>query len=233
MPCSFIGRIGVAPCNPPFAQASSGNCVNLVVDPMNCGKLDNVCAASFNSCSEGVCSPLPGIILANPISIWSASVNGATDDATFPVTLPFNITFYGTTTDSLTVTTNGVSDLCFAKFVISSINTSARFYAWARAPIRSPKRICRPAPFPISHFFPTGMISALLRTRLKASTMPHKARHRIERPPSNTTAVTMPIRVNCSNFKWCSSKINRMLFNTFTTRPTMPVRPALSAFKVT
>ena len=121
---------GLAPCNPPFAQASSGACVNLIVDWKNCGKLDNVCAPGFNSCSEGICSTLPRLMLVNATSIWSASVDGAIDDASFPITLPFNVTFYNTTTDSLTVTTNGVSDLYLATIVISSINTSLGRMHW-------------------------------------------------------------------------------------------------------
>ncbi len=89
-------------------QASSGNCINVIIDFNNCGKINNVCPSNYTSCSAGLCSDLSSIILSNGTSVWAASVNGAVDDAYFSITLPFNITLYNTTKNSAKVSTNGV-----------------------------------------------------------------------------------------------------------------------------
>lgn len=90
-------------------QASSGNCINVLIDFNNCGKLNNVCPSIYTSCSAGLCSTLASIILLNGTFIWAASVDGSVDDNYYGVTLPFNVTLYNTTTTYASVTTNGVS----------------------------------------------------------------------------------------------------------------------------
>ncbi len=90
-------------------QAPSGNCINVLIDINNCGKLYNVCPSNYTSCSAGLCSYLQSIILLNGTFIWAASVNKSVDDAYYGITLPFNITLYNTTTEFASVTTNGVS----------------------------------------------------------------------------------------------------------------------------
>ena len=90
-------------------QAPSGNCINIVIDINNCGKLNNVCPSTYTSCSAGLCSNLSSVKIINGTAIWAASVNKSVDDATYGITLPFNITLYNMTSNSATVTTNGVS----------------------------------------------------------------------------------------------------------------------------
>ena len=80
-----------------------------MTDVNNCGAVKNVCSSNYTSCSEGVCSTSPTIIISSGTPLWSASVNGSIDDSTFSVSLPFNITLYNTTTPTVTVSTNGVS----------------------------------------------------------------------------------------------------------------------------
>ncbi|CAF1372992.1 unnamed protein product [Rotaria magnacalcarata] len=100
-----------AKCVSPYVQASSGICVNVVIDINNCGKLNNVCPSDFISCSAGLCT----------------SVNGFIDDQSFTVTVPFNITLYSTTTKSVSVTTNGVICLssCSTAFTETALPASA------------------------------------------------------------------------------------------------------------
>ncbi|CAF1627535.1 unnamed protein product [Rotaria magnacalcarata] len=116
-----------AKCVSPYVQASSGICVNVVIDINNCGKLNNVCPSDFTSCSAGLCSNLTSIKLINGTCIWSASVNGFIDDQSFTVTVPFNITLYSTTTKSVSVTTNGVICLssCSTAFTETALPASA------------------------------------------------------------------------------------------------------------
>lgn len=81
-----------------------------MIDFNNCGAIGNVCPASYVSCSAGICSTEPGVQLPNAVSATgSATSVGDVDDAMFDVNLAFNITLYSTTTDLITVTTNGVS----------------------------------------------------------------------------------------------------------------------------
>ncbi|CAF3480592.1 unnamed protein product [Rotaria socialis] len=114
-------------CVSPCVQASSGICVNIVIDINNCGKLNNVCRSNFTSWSAGLCSNLTSIKLINGTCIWSASVNGFIDDQSFTVAVPFNITLYNTTTKSVSVTTNGVICLssCSTAFTETALPASA------------------------------------------------------------------------------------------------------------
>ncbi|CAF0728673.1 unnamed protein product [Adineta steineri] len=100
-------------CIYPFAQTPNGNCVNILIDFNNCGIVGYVCPMNYTSCSVGECSVAPSVQLTNAIPIFTAALNGSVDDRFYTVTLPFNITLYNTTTDSVQVTTNGV--LCFGK----------------------------------------------------------------------------------------------------------------------
>jgi hypothetical protein len=93
----------------PYVQASSGNCVNILLDFNNCGAIGNNCSNNYTSCSAGVCSTVPVIQLPNATSIWTGGINGSADDNIFNVTLPFPITIYNTSTNHIQVTANGVS----------------------------------------------------------------------------------------------------------------------------
>ncbi len=95
----------------PYALSASGSCVNILIDRNNCGSVGNICPSNYISCSAGVCSNAPGIQLLNSNFIWTAALNGSVGNRYFGVRIPFNITLYGTTTDFIFVTTNGVSFL--------------------------------------------------------------------------------------------------------------------------
>ncbi|CAF4705720.1 unnamed protein product [Rotaria sp. Silwood1] len=114
-------------CVSPYVQAPSGNCINILIDINNCGKINNVCPSTYTSCSAGLCSTLSSIKIINGTFIWAASVNGSVDDKYFTITVPFNITLYNTTTTSITVTTNGVICLqtCSTTFTETALPTSA------------------------------------------------------------------------------------------------------------
>ena len=74
---------------------------------------------NYTSCFGGICSTAPAIELRNAISATgSATSIGNVDDAMFNVNLPFNITLYTTTTDLVTVTSNGVS-ICLIETKVS------------------------------------------------------------------------------------------------------------------
>lgn len=86
---------------------STGRCVNIMIDSNNCGQINNTCPGN-STCSAGMCSNVPGILLDHPKSIWSAPVNGSADDQMTTVPLPWNVTLYDVSTNIVTVTTDGV-----------------------------------------------------------------------------------------------------------------------------
>lgn len=97
-------------CVTPYVLTSSGTCANTLLDINNCGSLGHNCSAlNYTSCSAGTCSNAPGILLSNPSFVWTAGLNGSVDDNYYSLRLPMNITLYSTTTDTIYVTTNGVS----------------------------------------------------------------------------------------------------------------------------
>jgi hypothetical protein len=98
-------------CFSPYAITPNNTCVNIMIDFNNCGTVGYVCTSNYTSCSAGVCSSAPAIQLSNSSYIWTASINGSIDDNFFSTNLPFNVTLYSTTTDVISVTTNGVSSL--------------------------------------------------------------------------------------------------------------------------
>ena len=99
-------------CIFPFALAPSGNCVNILIDITNCGIIGYVCPSNYTSCSNGQCITIPVVQLTNPIPIFTAVLNGSVDDTFYPVTVPFAVTLYNTTTSLIQVTTNGVRITC-------------------------------------------------------------------------------------------------------------------------
>ncbi|CAF4073163.1 unnamed protein product [Rotaria sp. Silwood2] len=117
----------IVKCVSPYVQEPSGNCINVLIDINNCGKINNVCPSTYTSCSAGLCSTLSSIKIINGTFIWAASVNGSVDDKYFTISVPFNITLYNTTTTSITVTTNGVICLqsCSTTFTETALPTSA------------------------------------------------------------------------------------------------------------
>ena len=101
----------IVSCVAPYVLSPSGTCVDTQTDVDNCGSIGYVCSSNYRSCTAGQCSTAPGVELKEKTVIWSGLTQGNIDDATFDVNLPFNITFYGTTRNLVTVTTNGVSFL--------------------------------------------------------------------------------------------------------------------------
>ncbi|UJR24156.1 hypothetical protein I4U23_027122 [Adineta vaga] len=98
----------------------SNNCVNILIDSNNCGQINNKCAFNY-SCSNGICADAPGIQLKNSNIIFSSATNGSADDQMFKVTIPWNITIYNKTTNSINVTTDGI--LCFGNCSTSYTET--------------------------------------------------------------------------------------------------------------
>ncbi|CAF4001043.1 unnamed protein product [Rotaria sp. Silwood1] len=96
-------------CVEPYVLTSSETCVNVLIDRNNCGTVSHKCNASYKSCSRGECSMAPAVQLKEPIIIWQGAINGSADDQYFSVILPLNITLYNTTTNNVSLTTNGVS----------------------------------------------------------------------------------------------------------------------------
>lgn len=94
-------------CIHPNVVTELNQCVNIMIDSNNCGRIGNVCLRN-STCSAGQCQQVPGILLNQPNVIWSSSVNGSADDQMFNVTLPWNISIYNTTTNRVIVTTDGV-----------------------------------------------------------------------------------------------------------------------------
>ena len=97
-------------CIYPLVLSSNGNCVNVLIDSLNCGSIGNVCRLNL-SCSAGECANVPGIQLNQSISIWSSAINGSADDQMYLVDLPWSVSVYNRTTNSLIVTTDGVRSI--------------------------------------------------------------------------------------------------------------------------
>jgi hypothetical protein len=51
----------------------------------------------------------PTILLTQPTIIWQGAIHKTVGDASSRIILPLNITLYNTTTNNLTVASNGVS----------------------------------------------------------------------------------------------------------------------------
>ncbi|CAF4235024.1 unnamed protein product, partial [Adineta steineri] len=94
-------------CRSGFTETPSVTCVDLLSDFNNCGSIGFVCSSNYTMCSGGICKTAPIIKLSGaiPISAW-AGVN--TDDNIQSVTLSVNITLYNYSTNSVTVSSNGL-----------------------------------------------------------------------------------------------------------------------------
>ncbi len=92
-------------------RTPSGSCVNTKIDFNNCGSIGYVCSSSYISCSNGVCSNAPPVILQGGVNPpgWGGSANA--DDAVVNITTPFSITMYGYSTTTPAIQTNGVNIL--------------------------------------------------------------------------------------------------------------------------
>ena len=95
-------------CASGYSRSPSGTCVNLPIDFNNCGSFGYVCASTYTSCSAGTCSGAPAVQLAGAIAVpgWTGQTN--IDDQTTTLTLPMNLTLYGYSSSTITVTSNGV-----------------------------------------------------------------------------------------------------------------------------
>lgn len=73
-----------------------------------------MCASTYISCSNGVCSGAPAVLLTGGVAVpgWGGTVN--VDDLAVAVgPTPFAISMYGTSTTNPSVQSNGVSDSTF------------------------------------------------------------------------------------------------------------------------
>lgn len=83
--------------------------MNTQIDFNNCGSIGFVCSMAFISCSYGTCSNAPAVILQNGSSMsgWGGSVT--MDDGVANITTPFNVSMYGTSTRTVSLSSNGVN----------------------------------------------------------------------------------------------------------------------------
>ncbi|CAF3700582.1 unnamed protein product [Rotaria sp. Silwood1] len=122
-----IEYISLLPCSTGYTRTPSGSCVNLLIDFNNCGSVGYVCASSFTSCSNGVCSNAPAVLLPGAVAVsnWGGSLS--VDDVVYTLSVPFNISMYGFSTTTPTVTTNGVVCLssCSNAYTNGNLPTSS------------------------------------------------------------------------------------------------------------
>ncbi|CAF3684746.1 unnamed protein product, partial [Rotaria sp. Silwood1] len=78
-----------AACSTGYVRIPSGSCVNLLIDFYNCGSIGHVCTSNYTSCSNGVCSSAPAVLLTGAVTVpgWSGAFN--VDDAYVTISLPF------------------------------------------------------------------------------------------------------------------------------------------------
>jgi len=100
--------LATVPCATGYVRAASGSCVNTNIDRNNCGSIGYVCSVSYISCSYGVCSSAPAVMLAGGVnpSNWSGSATA--DDSTVMIPVPFSISLYSYSTTTPYLQTNGV-----------------------------------------------------------------------------------------------------------------------------
>ncbi|CAF4031394.1 unnamed protein product [Adineta steineri] len=96
-----------ASCAPGFSATQSAKCVDILSNLYNCGSIGYVCSSNYTICSAGICKTAPTIQLseATPIPAW---VGVTTDDDIQQVSLPVNVTLYNYSTNSVTVSSNGL-----------------------------------------------------------------------------------------------------------------------------
>ncbi|CAF0784108.1 unnamed protein product [Adineta steineri] len=94
-------------CAPGFSATQSAKCVDILSNLYNCGSIGYVCSSNYTICSAGICKTAPTIQLSGaiPIPAW---VGVTTDDDIQQVSLPVNVTLYNYSTDSVTVSSNGL-----------------------------------------------------------------------------------------------------------------------------
>ena len=94
-------------------QTGSSPCVNLNIDRNNCGNYGVVCnPVSYTSCSWGVCSSAPAILLPGAVSPSGWGGSASMDDGFLGITVPFPIRMFGTTTTTPSIQSNGVIVSC-------------------------------------------------------------------------------------------------------------------------
>ncbi|CAF1114543.1 unnamed protein product [Adineta steineri] len=106
---TFIGSYSSVICEWPYAVAPTATCVNILIDRNNCGKVGRKCNNTYNSCSGGVCGMARAIQLTEPKTLIQGAINGTVDSKTVFVSLPFNITLYNDTGDTVYLDLYGVS----------------------------------------------------------------------------------------------------------------------------
>jgi hypothetical protein len=87
----------------------TGTCVDTQVDFNNCGSIGAACPLNYSSCEAGVCSANVTIRLSGgvPVAAW---IGNDQDDEEATINLSVNITLYNYVTDTVIVTSNGVSE---------------------------------------------------------------------------------------------------------------------------
>ncbi|CAF4166568.1 unnamed protein product [Adineta steineri] len=93
-------------CPAGYVPTSSGTCVNTLLDFNNCGSVGYVCPSTNSSCSGGTCTTR-SVQLVGAVAV-SALMGSNFDDSTGVITLPLSITLYNYSSNSITVTSNGV-----------------------------------------------------------------------------------------------------------------------------
>lgn len=101
-------NVFIVSCAAPLVPTPSGTCVNTQNDFNNCGTVGYVCPSNYTRCAGYRCKGVPTVQLVNSTALMAGA---EFDDISAVVTIPFNITFYATTVNRVTVTSNGVSFL--------------------------------------------------------------------------------------------------------------------------
>ena len=96
-------------CIWPFVLTPSATCVNVLTDRNNCGMVGHKCDTTSRICSGGICHKTIIVQLNQSNIIWKGAINGSAMGKAFLVTLPINISLYNTTTNNVSIMTNGVS----------------------------------------------------------------------------------------------------------------------------
>ncbi|CAF1170659.1 unnamed protein product [Adineta steineri] len=95
-------------CATGLSQTSSGTCVNTQIDFNNCGSVGYVCSSNYTSCSTGLCSSTPAVALSGAIPVPGFGGSISVDDQTVTVVFPLSLTLYNYSSNSITVSSNGV-----------------------------------------------------------------------------------------------------------------------------
>lgn len=196
-------------CPTGYLSSPTGVCVDLMNDIRNCGSFGFICSSNHRRCSAGSCTGfVVSPVLTNITSlIWDA--RSSIDDRVASVTLPLNVTLYNSSSDTILVSSNGVSrtsnSLVSIRF--DSIWFFFRSFVYFDVQVRIRTPIYLRVIFLVQLLLFSGRICWSVRDQHKNFFIEFLVSNRIERRRSNFKWQNWALRIVFIIFKLNFSKI--------------------------